>query len=638
MFEGEEKKSKIDSVKDVLYSRNTDGIFAKKRHGISPADMRTEAPAAWQDDVKAESRFRLTYPQILFGAFVFFALAVAFAAYTFLAGSNTVSANNIGIAVNGPVSVAGGEVLPLDITVTNNNQTVLNTVDLRIEYPSGTKTADASSKDLPRESLLIGDMPVGKSQERLVKAVLFGQENTQETVKITVEYRIPGSNAVFSKEKDYTVLLSSSPVTLTIAGDNQVNAGQQTQMTIKIKSNTLSALTNLILKADYPFGFDFVSANTKPANLDQSVFTIGDLAPGQERTIIITGMINGQDGEERVLKFTVGTPKSTDKNTIDTPLALAMDDITIQKASVSLTMLVNQSADDSVPISAGDKITANLTWQNNLPEKIYNVSVVTKLSGQILDKTQVGVDNGFYSSKDNTITFDKTTLGDLETLAPSDQGTANFTLATLLPSVATNVQFANAAITMTTTITGSRTSGGNSSELLYSGKKTLKLSSGLGLLSRSFRTIGPFENSGPFPPKVDQETTYTVTWTASDSFNNTNNVSVAATLPPNVKWAGFTSPTTENVSYNDATRQVLWTIGAMQSGTGTTYPPKEVSFQVSVTPSITQLGFDVPLVNAATITGTDSYSGETLSENRPAVTTDVVNDPQYVPGIGKVGR
>jgi hypothetical protein len=48
MYE-DEKKSKIDSIKDALYSRSADGIFAKKRHNLPSANSTPQTTeSAWK--------------------------------------------------------------------------------------------------------------------------------------------------------------------------------------------------------------------------------------------------------------------------------------------------------------------------------------------------------------------------------------------------------------------------------------------------------------------------------------------------------------------------------------------------------------------------------------------------------------
>ncbi|MFA6340654.1 MAG: hypothetical protein WCX27_00220 [Candidatus Paceibacterota bacterium] len=638
MYVPDEKKNKIEGVKDVLYSKSADGIFVKKRHSLPSQNSPEKTPSSWSvEEEGPESKVTVPYAKILIGAFIFFLLAAGFAFYKFFGGSNMVSGNNIDILVSGPTSIAGGEVLPLDIEVKNNNVTDLQTVELRVEYPDGTKKPDDLSADMKRSSEVLGDIKVGQSEKRLVKSVLFGQENTEQTVKITVEYRLAGSNAIFSKEKDYTVLLSSSPVNISVSGADEVTANQQTDFALNITSNSLSTLKGLILKVDYPFGFNLISSNPQSTSADGSVFYLGDLAPGAQRLIRITGMLQGQDGEQRVLKFTVGTPSASNKNSMGTAFALLSQTVSIKKPFVNLSMLLNQEEDSEVAIDAGGKVNGHIVWKNNLTEKIYNMSIKVKFTGSALDKTTVRADDGFYNSFDNSLVFDRNNIPDLATVGIDSEGDMDFDFSSFYPSSQSSVSFSNASIILDISVLGTRVGGGgNTEEVLYSGKKTVRISSNLKLLARSFRTVGPFENSGPFPPKADNKTTYTITWTATNSFNNVNNARVSAILPPNVSWEGFTSPGTEHITYDQGSGEVVWDIGSIRSGSGTTYQPRDVSFQVSITPSVTQVGHEVNLLNESTISGTDVFSGARIGEVKAPVTTSIIFDPAYTENIGKV--
>ena len=640
MYNPNEKKDNIDKVKDSLYSKNTDAIFAKRRHSLQDrSDSRT--PSAWNiEEEQAESSFQIPYNKILLGAFIFFILALGFTFSKFFLGNNIVSGNNIDILVSGPASIAGGEELPLEIEVKNNNNIDLKVVDLRIQYPDGTKSATDQSIDLPRYSEVLGDISVGKSEKRLIKSVIYGEENTPKIIKITVEYRVAGSNAIFSKEKDFNVLISSSPVNIKVSAPSEINANQLTDFTVDINSNSANIVKNLILKVDYPFGFNLSSSNPKSVSSDGSVFALGDLAPGAKRNIRISGMVAGQDGEQRVLKFTVGTPSKTDDNVIGTPLALYVSSITLKKSSVGLDVAINDQSGSEIAIDTLSKNRVSILWKNNLAEKIYDMAVKIKFSGQTLDKGSVKSVKGFYNSSDNSIAFDKETDSFLSVINPGDEGDMRFEFNTLIPSSKLFSVFGNSKIIMDISVVGNRSGSGGSAqqETLYTGTKTMKVSSNLKLLSRGYRTIGPFENSGPFPPQVDNETTYTITWTATNSFNNISGAKVSAFLPPNVKWTGYSSPDTEKITYDNGTGEVVWNIGDMKSGVGTNYPARDVSFQVAITPSITQLGFEMNLLNEATISGTDVFSGVRLGEVKSSVTTNITSDPEYVDDIGKVVR
>ncbi len=185
----DEEKNKIEDLRDVLYSRQTDGIFEKKRH-----DLKIEHPIPekheWEnEEVKektAVSRVaqQIPYKKILIVSFLFFALASIFAFYEFSGGLNTISSDKINILVSGPATVSGGQVFPLDIEVDNKGVSTLKIVDLKIEYPDGTVSPDDLSSPLKRYTQSLGDINVGDSAKTTIKAALFGQENEQKTIKV----------------------------------------------------------------------------------------------------------------------------------------------------------------------------------------------------------------------------------------------------------------------------------------------------------------------------------------------------------------------------------------------------------------------------------------------------------------------
>jgi hypothetical protein len=140
------------------------------------------------------------------------------------------------------------------------------------------------------------------------------------------------------------------------------------------------------------------------------------------------------------------------------------------------------------------------------------------------------------------------------------------------------------------------------------------------------------------PLIAEQETTYTITWSATNLLNDVNNAKVVATLPSYVKWNDLVSSSVEDVQFNSSTNEVIWNIGGIKGGTGMIYYPREVSFNVSFTPSLSQVGEKPEILGQATIIGTDSFTGVQVGDTRPGVTTDIVTDPSYQRGQGTVNK
>ena len=130
------------------------------------------------------------------------------------------------------------------------------------------------------------------------------------------------------------------------------------------------------------------------------------------------------------------------------------------------------------------------------------------------------------------------------------------------------------------------------------------------------------------PPKVGQETTYTVVWVVKNTSNDVKNAIVKATLPVYVKWLGVTEPASDDVTFKESSRELTWNIGNIPAGTGIfSLPPRQLSFQLSLTPSLSQLGGVVPLASAPDLSAEDTFTGTTVSASGETVNTAVKADP-----------
>ncbi|KKQ33879.1 MAG: hypothetical protein US50_C0069G0003 [Candidatus Nomurabacteria bacterium GW2011_GWB1_37_5] len=119
-------------------------------------------------------------------------------------------------------------------------------------------------------------------------------------------------------------------------------------------------------------------------------------------------------------------------------------------------------------------------------------------------------------------------------------------------------------------------------------------------------------------------------WGLSNTTNDVARAEVRAKLPPfSVKWLGKISPTSENVSYNDASKEVVWRVGNIPRGTGLNGNPREVSFQIELTPSIAQIGSVPPLLEESVLTGEDTFANVTLKSTRSKIDTRISSDPAY---------
>ncbi|MCX6702092.1 MAG: hypothetical protein NTX96_02790 [Candidatus Zambryskibacteria bacterium] len=618
------EKSSIERLKRTLYSRNENIVPKEKRTPVS--ERKTDVSTDWGTtpsfnilDNDMPKRNNSFFNKFLIGSFIFFFIALAIATFIFFGGMNMISSNNLDIKIVAPSSVSSGEELVIGLSIINGNRTDLEQVALFIDYPEGALSV-LENKPLSREKIDLSTIPSGGSKDHTVRIILSGEKEAIKSFNFRIEYKVKGSNAVFSKEKPYDVIISSSPIILDVSYPKEINSGQEITLSIGVVSNSSVVMKNSLIKVEYPYGFTYKDSNIKPLQ-NNSIWNIGDLKNGDKKILTITGILVGQNLEDRTFNISAGTQKPGAIADFDVALATNVATIGIRKSFFDLNII-----SDSVAVM-GRLVPITIKWQNILPDKILNTRIVATISGNIFDRSTVRVnDGGFYRSTDDTIFWDKNSTGDLLSISPGDSGEVSFSISSLPNSIQTR-SIKNPHIDINIKSTGDR-SGTETGAVSSDENITIKFPSILTFTTRTFRTIGPFSNTGPIPPRADKESTYTITWTLTNTNNDLKDTMVTAVLPPGVDWKNETSPLGERLSFNSETRALSWEVGNVSLGTGFTYSPKEVSFKVGITPSISQIGSVPDLLSSLNVVATDTYTETQLTPEVQSANTQY-SDPDY---------
>lgn len=561
-----------------------------------------------------------------------------FAWYVYATGGNYISADNIDVKVIGPVATPAGEVLTLDIDMFNGNTEKIESVDLIVQYPDGTRRADDRITTILSDRLPVGDIERGQTVRRQIRVLLFGEENVKKDIKLTVEYRVTGSIILFRKEKVYPIYIGSAPVSVEVTNFKEVVPNQSTTFKATVTSNSQNVVRNLVFKAEYPSGFKYEKGTPSPT-FGNNTWTLGDLKPGDKREIDITGQIVGDANIERYFGFIAGTEDPLDASKIAIKLVESREKISIKKPFLAGDISLNKVGSATFVGTAGDMIRGEIVWQNNLNVPVYDAVLELKLNGASLDKTKVEGDQGFYSSQNNTITWDRHVVSGLAEIQPGDAGTFQFSLASLPPTLQNNSTLRRQAIALELNIKAKRLSENRVPEEIKSNTtRTIKIASGVKLSSRLVRNIGPFENTGPMPPVAEEASTYTVLNSVTNSFNTVNGLVYTAKLPSYVTWLGKVYPelAATNVKYNADTREITWNLGDISPGVGFNSSQREFSYQVSFSPSVSQVGTEPTIIQVQRIAGKDPFVEGIVESSVDAMGTNIATDPKFQYGWEKV--
>lgn len=557
----------------------------------------------------------------------FFVASLGIASVLLLFGNNTVGGNNISIDVKGPLTVGGGEDMSLQIAIANQNDVAIESAMLVIEYPKGTQSVQEIGKEIFTDRQQLHNIASGEVVNVPVKVRIFGEENEEKTIHVAVEYRVAGSNATFQKEAaPLTFKVSTSPVVVKTKGVKSISSGQEIELSAEIQSNSPSTLTNLLIKAKYPENFDVVSVEPE-TSAGRDTWSIKSLKPGEKQTVTVRGVITGDENTVKAFDIIVGVPNERDPFNVVSQLAVVTHEVRIERPFLDVTVSVNGKKDDVVVIDTKGSALVEIGFKNTLESALYNGVVKVVLEGNALSEMEVQVPDGYYDSKENTITWDSVVMGALKDLSPGETGRVAFTLVPrkdiretpemkLVVSFEAERVFEDAA----------------SERVKGTASRTVKVETIAELGSSLLYSDGPFVNAGPIPPVAEETTQYTYLFSVTNGTNPISGAEVTAVLPPFVTWLDLVSEG-DRVSYNGTTRTIKWTIGDIAAN-----GYEEVWAQVSFTPSLSQVNTTPTILQTQRFKATDNFTGTTLRDEAAALTTELFNDPDPMTHDGRVRK
>lgn len=622
--EDKEKLENVEKLKSKLFRPSYKTKI--EYHDDLVTRKKIDAPEVWAKI--AEHRKNISnfftkssaFKKFFFFSLAFFVLSLFYVTYMFFWGGNVVSNENIEISIFGNTFTAGGEELPLNIEIVNKNSSALELVDLVVEYPRG--SVGDLTQDTERQRVSFGSIPSGGIKNENITIVLFGEQGSIRPVKVSVEYRIEGSNSIFLKEKLYEVSINSTPINLLVNAPREVTTNQEFILDITTSFNASRAVADTILKLDYPLGFEYISAEPSP-DYGNNIWSLKELPPGEEKNIKITGkMVDVFDGEEKTFHIMSGTQSKSDKSQIEVVFNSVAHTLLIQKPFIEALLYVNNLYNKEYAANPKTTVGGSIRWTNNSGTKINDLVIKAKLSGNALNRKSIQSSGGFYDSANNVIIWDKNSQEKFSEVDIGAGGSLQFTFASIPIYSASSGMLVDPVINIEVSVSGRQSGQGNFvKELFNSETKVVKIISEPSFTAKALYFLGPFQNVGPIPPKVEQETTYTIVWTLTNTSNDISNAQVRSSLPPWVKFLDSVSPLSEDVSHNSATREIVWNAGSLPKGTGITGGKKEVAFQISFKPSLSQLESIPILINEAIFTGHDDFANVNVKSSKSLITT-----------------
>lgn len=540
---------------------------------------------------------------------------------TFKIRSMLFNENNVTVSLTGPKDVASVEETTFTVTYANNNWGELDNATLTLSYPE-TFHLQAESTMKVNGSLAeisIGKIAANTNGKVSLKGKFYGSKGDKLDLQATLKYSPSNVSSVLEKVSKLTVTVATSPLLLEITAPLDIVTGQDIDYVIDYSNKSDVSFSNLRVKLDYPDGFQFVSAEPKPSE-GNTVWYVGNFDTNAKGKIVVHGVISGTQQEYKNIHGTIGFFRGD--NTF-VAYSESNRQTRIVTSPLSISQTVNGLTD--IAVNTGDTLQYTIHYKNDGNIGFRDAIITVEIDPTFLDMTKLSVRDGAYDAARKMIIWKASDVRALGKLEVGAEGEVSFSVP--VAEKISSVSGKNLLIKTVAKIDSldiPTTLGSN--KIIASNTLFVKLKSFVNIETTVFYTDTVLPNSGPIPPKVGQETTYTVHLSIANSLNDLKDARMSITLPTGVHYTGKYSPSEESFTYNERSNEIVWEIGTIPA---TENKNREIIFQVSATPGPDQVTKTLTLLNGEIFTATDTFTNQDIRIEKQKQDNTLKNDTAF---------
>lgn len=622
----------LDQLNEDMYGTRHDDVVSRKHEEDAFDPTRAAAGAnpfvsehEWVDMRAAQlARRKRIWKIVGISVAVLLVIGGLFFAYSYWK-KNSFHEDRVVVSIDGPQSADSTQTVQYSITYSNDNYVALKDAEIYLDYAENFQPIDnVNFKYLNPQSskIYVGDIKPKEKKSIDMKGIFYAPKDSQVYLNAALKYGVSGKSGQAQSKTQFGVNIATAPLILDVVAPQDAASGDSIEIVIDYKNLDVRSVDQAQVRMEYPEGFEFVSASPAPSE-GNTVWYAGKIEQNQGGKIRIQGKVSGEPGQTRLFKVSLGRQGEDGK-------FITYNQRSMQTKVVASALAISQeitSGAEGKTVKPGAKLSYIVKFKNASEVVMRNAIVSVELSGRVLDFASLSMDGGAFDEKTGVITWKASDVPKLAMLEPGDGGEIRFGVSVkeMIPVdkegdknyVVRSVAKINST-DVPTSVDSNKVVGSNILEL--------KVQSKVFLETLGFYADANIPNSGPTPPALGKETTFTIHWTAMSVSNDMENAVVTASLPSGIRWTGKTFPDGEKISYDSRSNFITWNIGTIKAGSGIVSPKREVSFQIALKPQSNQVGKDVVLLNPSTLTAKDIFVGQDMKVEAMAKDTQLRED------------
>lgn len=538
---------------------------------------------------------------------------------TWYRSTQQVKQSHIGLQIESPEHFTAGGQLIYKLTVTNNSKVdwgdvlLVFTTPTGFTYESSTPSGTASEQNI---TVTLPPLLEGASSTFTVVGRLVGEEGTTALSRAEVTV----SPAKFPKEKivhsqTATTLISAIPLEVSIEAGKSAAVGERIAAVIHVRNLSETEITGAVLKLTPDPGMQLAIEDTgfsAEFSVVDSFWRLPPLKPLDEVVRYSVLYVSGNSGDQRELGVAVTQEQKNQTFT----LRKISHVVSVTSSQLSVVQMFNNDASGTIAVNSGARVDGVVEYKNTGTNGLTDAIVKVKFEGTGLDASSITLNSGAYDPVANSITWTAASVPALGRILPGAGGKITYSFNTLpYDKIPLTPNGKNQQLIATASL--------DSPDLpkptgqirqVVSGRFYIPITTDILLGTDAFYDDGRLgiTSTGPLPPKVGEQTTYTLRTRLGSSLNDIENAKVTIILPDGVSYTKNMYKTAGEVEFNERTNTLVWAIPLLEGLTGRAVPLHELNMQIAITPGANVRGKVVPFIQSLSVAGTDSFTDKPL--------------------------